>query len=953
MLPASSANRGCSQSIAEDGLGGGVGQDGRTGDGGVVQLRDTRDRDVADLPAQHAHPPDLALGRHSMTVMPKLLLLDGHSLAYRAFFALPTDLATKAGTVTNAVYGFTSMLTKVMADEQPDHIAVAFDAPGGSTYRNELDAEYKAGRKETPDLFRSQLPLIHEVLEALEITQLEIKGVEADDVIATLATQAAAQGMDVVIVTGDRDSYQLVHDPHIKVLYNKRGVSDYVLYDEAGIAERCLGVTPAQYLDYASLRGDTSDNLPGVPGIGEKTAAKLITTYGGLEGVYDHLDELPPKQRTNLAEAKDRVFKNREMSRLTRDVDLDGIGPDDLRQGAFDRERVPRAVQPTRVPAPVAAHPRRGRRRRRDARRRHAGGRRCDRARRSRGSRRPARAAAKGERVAIEARWAGVIGRSAVTGLAISNGEDATYIDGDLLTDPEVRSAFDEIDRPDGPPLVVHRAKELMHGLERELRSLDRDTAVMAYLLDPGEGKYLLEDLALRYLSLELTSPDAVEGTLDFDGEANGRETGRRVAVLARLSDSLAEALAARELVSLYESIERPLVPVLAKMESAGVRIDVAFLEELGKELGDECRRLESEIHAHAGEQFNVNSTPQLRRILFDQLGLVPVKKTKTGPSTDADSLQKLARGAPDRRDAAALPRGREAPEYLRRRAAAARPCRRAHPRDVQPARDDDGPHLERVAEPAERPGAHVDRPRAAQGLHRRRRLWAAHRRLLADRVAGARASRRRPGVDRGVRARCRRAHHYRGRGVPRRRGQGRRLPAALRQGRELRARVRHGGVRPRHPARHPHRPGPRDPRRVLRRLPQHRHVHDRDDPRGEVDRLHHDAVRPAPPVTRAVVRQLPHPPDGRAHGAERAGAGRARPTSSRSSMVDLDRALTAGGFRSRMVLTVHDELVLEVPLDEREKVTEVVRDTMENVTELRVPLVVDIGFGSTWADAK
>src|SRR6478672_3363559 len=275
-----------------------------------------------------------------MHPMPKLLLLDGHSLAYRAFFALPTDLATKNGTVTNAVYGFTSMLTKVIADEQPDYIAVAFDAPGGSTFRYDLDPEYKATRKETPDLFRSQLPLIREVLGALEITQLEISGVEADDVIATLATQAAAEGIDVVVVTGDRDSYQLVLDPHIKVLYNKRGVSDYALYDEAGIAERCLGVTPAQYLDYASLRGDTSDNLPGVPGIGEKTAAKLITAYGGLEGVYDHLDELPPKQRVNLAEAKDRVFKNREMSRLNREVDVGGLAPEDFAQGAFDREQL-------------------------------------------------------------------------------------------------------------------------------------------------------------------------------------------------------------------------------------------------------------------------------------------------------------------------------------------------------------------------------------------------------------------------------------------------------------------------------------------------------------------------------------------------------------------------------------------------------------------------------------
>src|SRR3954468_4640075 len=176
--------------------------------------------------------------------MAKLLLLDGHSLAYRAFYALPTDLATKDGTVTDAVYGFTSMLTKVLADEQPDYIGVAFDAPGGSTYRKELDTEYKANRKKTPDLFRSQLPLIHEVLETLEITQLEVPGVEADDVIATLATRAAGEGHDVVVVTGDRDTFQLVRDPHVKVLYNRRGVSDYALYDEAGIAERYLGVTP-------------------------------------------------------------------------------------------------------------------------------------------------------------------------------------------------------------------------------------------------------------------------------------------------------------------------------------------------------------------------------------------------------------------------------------------------------------------------------------------------------------------------------------------------------------------------------------------------------------------------------------------------------------------------------------------------------------------------------------
>ena len=183
-----------------------------------------------------------------------------------------------------------------------------------------------------------QIPLIHEVVDALHIPTLQVPGVEADDVIATLATRAAADGIDVVIVTGDRDSYQLVSDPHVKVLYNQRGVSDYALYDEAGILER-TGVTPAQYPEYAALRGDPSDNLPGVPGIGEKTAAKLVNTYGNLEGIYEHLDELPPKQRENLGEARDRVFLNREMSLLRRDVDVD-VEPADLQMGAWDREEV-------------------------------------------------------------------------------------------------------------------------------------------------------------------------------------------------------------------------------------------------------------------------------------------------------------------------------------------------------------------------------------------------------------------------------------------------------------------------------------------------------------------------------------------------------------------------------------------------------------------------------------
>jgi DNA polymerase-1 len=881
--------------------------------------------------------------------MAKLLLLDGHSLAYRAFFALPADLATKAGTVTNAVYGFTSMLTKVIADEQPDLIAVAFDTPGGSAYRYELDPDYKAGRKETPDLFSAQLPLIDEVLTALEIKQLRVTGVEADDVIATLATRAADEGIDVVIVTGDRDSYQLVRDPHIKVLYNKRGVSDYALYDEAGIVERTGGVTPAQYLDYAALRGDTSDNLPGVPGIGEKTAAKLITTYGSLEGIYEHLDDLPPKQRTNLGEAKDRVFKNREMSRLVVDVDC-GAEPADLRQGAFDREKVrvlfnqlefrtllPRlmeAMGDVGEPEPDADTLEVDVVRARDAK----------------AASKALTDASKAERVAIEPRWAGVVG-GAVDGIGVSTGADATYIDGDLLRDASVRAALDGL--LDGStPLVVHRAKELMHGLDSELRALSQDTAVMAYLLDPGEAKYALEDLALRYLSLEVRSPDHEEGTLDFDGGAGSEESGRRAAVLARLADSMGEALAARELVELYETIERPLVRVLAKMEDAGIRIDTAFLAELGKELGDQCRQLEGEIHALAGEQFNVNSNPQLRVILFDKLGLTPVKKTKTGPSTDADSLQKMADEHPI---VETLLRYREVEKLRSTYTDALPPLVREDGRihatfnqlvtttgrissespNLQniPVRTAGGRELRRafivddgcglltadysqielriLAHLAEDPGLIEAFERGAD-VHT----------ITASRVFDVNEE----DVDDFQRRFAKVVNYGLAYGMEAY-GLGQRLDIPTDQAREIL-----------------------------------------------------DAYFDAFPKIAVYMEQTVH--DAKARGYTTTLLGRRRQLPELASpnfriqkmgermaqnapvqgsaadifkvaMVNLDRALDDGGFESRMVLTVHDELVLEVPLGERDAVEPVVRDVMEHAFELRVPLVVDMGFGPTWADAK
>ena len=223
--------------------------------------------------------------------MPTLALIDGHSIAYRAFYALPEDLATSSGQITNAAYGFTRMLTKLLSEHHPDAVAVAWDV-SRETFRSEEYPEYKAQRDRAPDTFKSQLPLMRQVLEALDIPQLQVEGYEADDVIASLAKEAEDEGWDVLVVTGDRDAFQLVDD-HVKVLYTRRGISDTVLADARWVEER-YGIDPEHYVEYAALRGDNSDNLPGVPGVGEKTAARLIATYGTLEGIYEHLDELTP-----------------------------------------------------------------------------------------------------------------------------------------------------------------------------------------------------------------------------------------------------------------------------------------------------------------------------------------------------------------------------------------------------------------------------------------------------------------------------------------------------------------------------------------------------------------------------------------------------------------------------------------------------------------------------------
>ena len=882
----------------------------------------------------------------------KLLLLDGHSLAFRAFYALPTDLSTAAGTITNAVYGFTSMLTKVLADEQPDSIAVVFDTPG-KTFRDDMDPEYKAGRKETPDVFRSQMPLIREVLDALQIPVLEVEGVEADDVIATLATKAAAEGTDVVVVTGDRDAFQLVRDPHLKVLYNKRGVSDYALYDEAGIIERTGGVTPQQYTQYAALRGDNSDNLPGVPGIGEKTAAKLVTTYGTLEEILENVESLPPKQRQNLSEMRDRVLLNRAMSELRTDVDC-GVDVGKLEQGAFDREQVrvlfdqlefrtllPRMLEAIGDGAAELAVA--------DAVEVEVEAVRDEDSALARLS----EIASASAPYVLEPRWDGLVGRSALSGLALATADGpVSYFDRAVLDADAVRGALAALVADGGPPLVAHRAKELSHALRADIRTLHHDTAVMAYLLDPAEGKYLLEDLALRYLSLEVASPDAEEGQLDLDGEGGVEQTGRRAAVVLRLADTLAQALEARELTDLYERIERPLVRVLALMEVAGIRVDREFLDELRAELAKQCDELVHRIWAHAGEEFNVNSTPQLRVVLFEKLGLTPVKKTKTGPSTDADSLQKMAE---NHAIVADLLRYREV-EKLRGTYADALPPLigpdgRVHATlrqtDTTTGRiSSSDPNLQNVP------------VRTADGREFRRAFiaddgWGL---LTADysqielRVLAHLAED--PGLidafDRGVDIHTATAaavfHEAETDVTPQQRRFAKVVNYGLAYGMEAfglgqRLGVETGEAREILDSYFDGFPNVREFMvRTVEEAKQRGYTTTIFGRRRQITELSSDNFR---------IRQMGE------RMAQNAPVQGSAADIFKLAMIDVDRALDDAGSKARMLLTVHDELVFEVPIDERPAVESLVRETMESVTELRVPLQVDLGFGPTWAEAK
>ena len=574
---------------------------------------------------------------------PLLLLVDGHSMAYRAFFALPVEnFSTTTGTPTNAVYGFTSMLANLLRDERPTHVGVAFDV-GRTTFRTQAYPAYKATRDATPPEFSGQVPLIKEILASLRIPTIEKPDYEADDVIATLARRAVASGMDVLVCTGDRDAFQLVGDA-VTVLYPRKGVSDLVRFTPEAVTEK-YGVTPECYPDLAALVGETSDNLPGVPGVGPKTAAKWITAYGGLEGVLAAAAEIPGKAGENLRAHLDQVRTNRGLNRAADDLELP-VTVEDLATRPWDREAMHRVfdalefrVLRERLLAMLPEEAG------------EAEGFSIDVTTPEPGQLGAWIAARRGRVLALEVTGRSTPARGDAWGLAIADGPgEAVTLD---LTDlvPSDEAALAAWLADPSAPKSVHGAKDAWHALRGRGLALEGvvfDTLLAAYLCHPDQRSFDLADLAVRHLRRELrteAADDGAQGALELDldgGVGAGHQAAVRAAAVGELTEVLEAALADRAVDHLLRDLELPLVGVLADMESLGIAVDVEHLTELERSFARVVADAAAEAYAVIGREVNLGSPKQLQEVLFDELQMPKTKRIKTGYTTDAAALADL-----------------------------------------------------------------------------------------------------------------------------------------------------------------------------------------------------------------------------------------------------------------------------------------------------------------------
>ncbi len=886
---------------------------------------------------------------------PRLLLLDGHSLAYRAFYALPVEnFNTTTGQPTNAVYGFTSMLINVLRDEQPTHVAVAFDV-SRQTFRTETFADYKPNRTSSPAEFKGQVELVKEVLAALHIPSIEKDGYEADDIIATLATRAEAEGLDVLICTGDRDAFQLVSD-RVTVLYPRRGVSDLSRMTPDAVREK-YGLSPAPYPDFAALRGDPSDNLPKIPGVGEKTAAKWVVEFGSLDELVARADEVKGKAGDALRAHLGQVLTNRQLTELVREVPLD-LHIDDLRRQPWDREQVHRVfdslefrvLRDRLYETLESAEPEADE------------GFEIDITRLEPGSVRAwldQHIGAAPVGVSVRGTWGAGTGEATEVAVATAEGTGAWFEPATVIPDDD--AAIAEWLADPRRPKVFHDAKGPLHALNARgwpVAGLASDTALSAFLALPGQRSYDLADLVLRFVGRELRAegddPGAQQLSLDgMDEERLGEAEVVRARAVLDLAVALDAELDKRGGRRLLDEVELPLVGVLARMERAGIAVDVNHLQALESSFADAVKRAADDAYAAIGREVNLGSPKQLQGVLFDELNMPKTKRTKTGYTTDADALAELYAKTEHpfleallrHRDASRLrvtvegllkavgPQNRIRTTFNQMIAATGRLSSTEPNLQNIPIRTDEG---RRIRE-AFIVGADYETLMTADYSQIEMRIMAhlsEDAGLIAAFESGmdfhAATAARVFGVDADAvtgsqRAKIKAMNYGLAYGLSAF-GLSRQLGIDTAEARKLMDEYfeRFGGVR--------------------------------DYLREVVDRARFEGYTETILGRRRYLPDLTSDNRQRREMAERMALNAPIQGSAadiiKVAMIGVDQALRREGLRSRMLLQVHDELVFEVAGGERVVVEELVRREMGSAYPLRVPLDVSVGVGRTWQDA-
>lgn len=881
----------------------------------------------------------------------RLLVLDGHSMAFRAFYALPAEsFVTSTGQTTNAVYGFTSMLVKMLEDYQPTHILAAFDA-GRESFRNEVYPEYKGGREKTPEEFKPQVPLIQEVLAKMNIKTYQKEGIEADDILATIAAEAEKEDMEVLLASGDRDSFQLISDKTM-VIYPGRSTSDLRLMDAEAVEDR-YGVTPERYPHLAALVGETADNLPGVPGVGEKTAAQWLKKYDGLEGVIAHADDIGGKRGQALRDHLDDVRRNRQINQLLRDADID-VHVDQLERQPMDRNGVEELFDTlefttlrSRVFKVDIADIEED--------------------------------AAEVEVLEIQTfehpgvsvkEWAKDVDsdKPLVLRVFVSETDNVTDIkaivllseDRALVVEPTEISAEDEEELTrlltESKYLVTHEAKKAKHLLVARGLDLDNvwfETELAAYLLRPDQRGYQVPALARRYLDRSI-EPEDTDGqtSLFADHSTKINETQ----AIGDLVKPMTQALKAQKVYDLFNTMELPVQSVLWDMEHAGIGTDRETLEQMSAELGDQVQRAATQAREVVGkkeEELNLSSPKQLQVVLFDELNMPKTRRTKTGYTTNAEALQKLYAETQhpflahllEHRDKIKLQQtvdglinsidtdGRIHTTFQQTIAATGRLSSTDPNLQNIPMRTEEGRKIRDAFVPGEgydnlltadysqiemRIMAHMSKDEAlieafksGEDLHSTMASMVFH--VPVDEV------------DSTLRSRIKATSYGLAYGLSTY-GLSQQLRIPQVEAGQLRDKYfeRFGGVN--------------------------------EFLEGIVDQARKDGY------TETLLGRRRYLPDLRASNyqrrsmAERAALNAPIQGSAadiiKIAMINLQKELEDTNLKSRMLLQVHDELVLEVIDDELEQVKKIVNDCMQNAIELSVPLDVSMGIGKTWREA-